>query len=222
MIFSNKFLVFLSELIVTMTYSVVMFSLIQNKDEAFYVNYVFTLISFILTLWVFLGVFKEKITLHNLFYQFPLFSITLIYGVGQLFLSGVLAYYKIPTQWTLSISTIVLGLYGTSAISAILINRFHSATREIPTEERTFIQDMKLALFDIQQDVSDKKIKAELEKLLDLITYSDPVSLPETEKIETDIMKFISGINPKTLSKQNISRIKDMLERRNHLLKNIK
>ena len=70
-------------------------------------------------------------------------------------------------------------------------------------------------------DMLDEEI-LRLEKLIDLITYSDPVSLPETKKIETDIMKFISGINPNTLSKQNISRIKDMLERRNHLLKNIK
>lgn len=219
MMFSNKFLILLSELILAITYSVIMFALVSNKDGAFYVNYGFTCVSFILTLWVSLSIFERETTLHNLFYQIPLFSITLIYGIGQLILSGILAYYRIPSQWTLAASSLVLGLYGTSAISVILIKRFYSVTREIPTEQETFLQDIKLALFDIQQEVSDKTVKDEVKKLIDSITYSDPVSLPETKEIENNIVKMISDMNSKKLSDRDILKLERMLEKRNHLLK---
>ena len=221
---SNMCLVTLSQIVLAITYTIVVFALFPNQNEAFYINYTFTMLSIIITLGVILHIFEKELPLRTLFYKFPLFSITILYAIGQLILSGVLLHNQTDTPWTIAINTLMLGVFLMSAISATIIHRFHIAIQDEP-KDSNFIQDQLLLLMDIKQKITEKVLVKQLDTLEEVLRYSDPVSSNKVTKLEQTIREKIIDLRQDKSHKTfetKINTLIQLIEKRNTIIKNNK
>jgi len=183
----NKTMSFIAVLVILVIYNVIAFVLPFDRQPGFWVGYIFSMLSILLTTGVGFYSLSRK-GLKSKFYGIPLIFVVWHYLIIQLvfgFLEMMLQI--IPFQYGIAINVILLGacLIGLIAvnISKEEIERIDEKIKKKVFYIKSLQSDIE-ALIDKTSDESAKKL---LKELVETIQYSDPMSSPQLEAIESEI-----------------------------------
>ena len=199
------------------------------KNAASWISFVFTLVSFVLSLGVTLYVFGKDDEMTSKFYGFPIFKIAYMYPLVQ-FAVGVIicliaAFVAVPYWVALILSLIILGV---SAIGVIATDNARDIVEENEAEIERVTKATKLFNLNVSSVLdlcTEPSVKKELEKLAESFRFSDPVSSDATEEIENTIMEKLENLKisiSSSDSDENIAKItelKNLLAERNRICK---
>lgn len=199
------------------------------KNAASWISFVFTLISFVLSLGVSLYVFGKDGEMTSNFYGFPIFKIAYMYPLVQ-FAVGVIicliaAFVAVPYWIALILSLVILGA---SAIGVIATDNARDIIEENEAEVERVTKATKMFNLNISSVLdlcTEPSVKKELEKLAEKFRFSDPVSSDATEEIESTIMEKLENLKiniTASSSDENIAKInelKNLLAERNRICK---
>lgn len=199
------------------------------KNAASWISFVFTLVSFVLSLGVTLYVFGKDDEMTSKFYGFPIFKIAYMYPLVQ-FAVGVIicliaAFVAVPYWVALILSLIILGV---SAIGVIATENARDIVEENEAEIERVTKATKLFNLNVSSVLdlcTEPSVKKELEKLAESFRFSDPVSSDATEDIESTIMEKLENLKisiSSSDSDENIAKItelKNLLAERNRICK---
>lgn len=199
------------------------------KNAASWISFLFTLVSFVLSLGVTLYVFSKEEELTSKFYGLPIFKIACIYPIAQLAI-GVLicliaAFVDVPYWIALVLSIIILAA---AAIGVIATDNARDTVKEVETEGERVTRATKMFNLNISAVIDmckDADVKKELARLESSFRFSDPVSNEDTEAIEAVIMEKLENMKLDITSaskEENIEKIeelKNLLNDRNRICK---
>lgn len=199
------------------------------KNAASWISFVFTLVSFVLSLGVTLYVFGKDDEMTSKFYGFPIFKIAYMYPLVQ-FIVGVVicliaAFVAVPYWVALILSLVILGV---SAIGVIATDNARDIVEQTEAESERVTKATKMFNLNIASVLdlcTEPSVKIELEKLAESFRFSDPVSSDATEDIESTIMEKLENLKisiSSSDSDENIAKItelKNLLAERNRICK---
>ena len=199
------------------------------KNAASWISFVFTLVSFVLSLGVTLYVFGKDDEMTSKFYGFPIFKIAYMYPLVQ-FAVGVIicliaALVAVPYWVALILSLVILSV---SAIGVIATDNARDIIEENEAEIERVTKATKLFNLNVSSVLdlcTELSVKKELEKLAESFRFSDPVSSDATEDIESTIMEKLENLKisiSSSDSDENIAKItelKNLLAERNRICK---
>ena len=199
------------------------------KNAASWISFVFTLVSFVLSLGVTLYVFGKDDEMTSKFYGFPIFKIAYMYPLIQfvvgLIICIVAAFVAVPYWIALILSLIILGA---SAIGVIATDNARDIVEQTEAESERVTKATKMFNLNIASVLdlcTEPSVKIELEKLAESFRFSDPVSSDATEDIESTIMEKLENLKisiSSSDSDENIAKItelKNLLAERNRICK---
>lgn len=200
-----------------------------HKNAASWISFVFTLISFVLSLGVSLYVFGKEDEMTSKFYGFPIFKIAYMYPLVQfavgLLICIIAAFVAVPYWVALILSLIILGA---SAIGVIatdnardIVEKTEAGVERVTKATKMF----NLNIASVLDLCTEPSVKIELEKLAESFRFSDPVSSDATEDVENAIMEKLENLKvniTSSSSDENIAKIaelKNLLSERNRICK---
>lgn len=199
------------------------------KNAASWISFVFTLVSFVLSLGVTLYVFGKDDEMTSKFYGFPIFKIAYMYPLIQfvvgLIICIVAAFVAVPYWIALVLSLIILGA---SVIGVIATDNARDIVEQTEAESERVTKATKMFNLNIASVLdlcTEPSAKIELEKLAESFRFSDPVSSDATEDIESTIMEKLENLKisiSSSDSDENIAKItelKNLLAERNRICK---
>ena len=199
------------------------------KNAASWISFVFTLVSFVLSLGVSLYIFGKDDEMTSKFYGFPIFKIAYMYPLVQfvvgLIICIVAAFVAVPYWIALILSLIILGA---SAIGVIATDNARDIVEQTEAESERVTKATKMFNLNIASVLdlcTEPSVKKELEKLAESFRFSDPVSSDATEDIESTIMEKLENLKisiSSSDSDENIAKItelKNLLAERNRICK---
>ena len=204
-------------------YSCILFLNVSNRNEVFYINYGFTVFSFIAFLGALLSVLIKPKDLDTAFLNEPYVSIAIIYAVTQ-FIFGIWTIFHGEVTWqqTLSLDILFCGLY---LICLLFLIAGISLNKEIEAnikEKRSFLSSIQIELKNAPQTSS--RVQKALDEFIEEVRFSDPMSHDKHKEIETQIIEdtkeLIENINNETFSLKKITQLKKLLKKRNDCIKN--
>ena len=168
------------------------------KNAASWISFVFTLISFVLSLGVSLYVFCKDDEMTSKFYGFPIFKIAYMYPVVQ-FVVGVIiclivAFVDVPYWIALILSLVILGA---SAIGVIATDNARDIIEENEAEVERVTKATKMFNLNISSVLdlcTEPSVKKELEKLAESFRFSDPVSSEATFPLESELRACMDNL----------------------------
>ena len=201
-------------------YTTVLFLLAPLKNDVFYINYGFTIFATLAFWGSMMSVMIKPQSFNEAFLHEPYMSAAVIYAVAQVVLSVYSVFYgQFSFKIALSANVLLCGLYLTTTLFLIVgINLNKTIEAQIKTK-RQFLRDLTLELSGLQ--FSSDEAKSVLKELCDDVRYSDPMSTQKQAEVETQILseiKNLSGLN-EVQAVQKMHQIKDLLKKRNHLIK---
>ena len=199
------------------------------KNAASWISFVFTLVSFVLSLCVTLYVFGKDDEMTSKFYGFPIFKIAYMYPLVQfavgLLICVIAAFVAVPYWVALILSLVILGV---SAIGVIATDNARDIVEATEAESERVTKATKMFNLNIASVLdlcNDAAVKKELEKLAENFRFSDPVSSDATEDIESTIMEKLENLKISISSSDSdesiakITELKNLLAERNRICK---
>lgn len=173
-------------------YNVLVFSFVEVKTTVFLYSYIFTIIAFLLQVGAFILLYHKKSRREG-FLGLPLTIIGLIYLLVQIVASTI---FMIMPEMSLKISNVIQSLiWGIYLIVSLVIligkNGIHRLEKQTH-EERLFIKITEDELLSLYEKTKDDAVKKQINKLCEMIRYSDPISHPSIILIEQKISQKIS------------------------------
>lgn len=223
---NNKALGIVFYTIIFVIYSLLIFLIPLKHDSCFFVSYVFTLISYLMFGGVVLYNIKNNSELKEMFLGLPLINISFGYFIIQAILGILLSILPFKIKFVFIIQLLLLLIFLLFGISALVgFKKIKEHTNKIDKKVK-FIKMMEADILSLLDDVTDEKLKKELENLAENIHYSDPMSNDSLSSIESKIQDEInelkSEINNVNRSFEICDSIDKLLKDRNRKCKILK
>ncbi len=154
---------------------------------AFWVGYIFITIAFLGQLACAFKAFKEE-NLQRVFYNIPLISISYI-GLITMLIAGTVCMIipNIPNWVGIIICMSILALSGTSIIKASVAADIVGKIDEKIKTQTQFIKMLTVDSQVLMTSTTNAELKAEVKKVYEAIRYSDSMSNPALDEVETQI-----------------------------------
>ena len=192
----NERRVLIVVIIVFVMFSVIAFAVPFVKNGAFWLTYIFSVISFAVQPYVMKIAFKDGKSLNSKLYGFPIARISFVYGISQTVLSLVfMMLAKVVPIWLVLVFDVIL--LGVSAIGFIGAD---SMRDEIVRQDNKLVKDVKF-MRNLQSKMNvlvnqceDENVRKSVSKLAENIKYSDVVSNEALSDIESDLSACIDDL----------------------------
>lgn len=203
-------------------FNTIAFLLPSNKSTSFWIAYVFTLIAFVVQIFIWRLSFVKQESIKSKFLGIPLIHISSIYLIVQLIISAVMMFVpRFPAWASALLCVIALG------VSAVLLIAVNTGTGSITTiekktsQKRMYIKTLQIDIEMLAEQESDPTIKEQLTALGKKIRLSDPMSDDSLSVIEDNISSIVAGFN-NTDKSAAIKEIELLLNRRNKMVMALK
>lgn len=219
----TKKLVYATLAIVFMLFNVTAYAITAEKSSAFYIAYVFTLIAFIVQLFVWkIGIRNAK-RVKSMFLGFPIIYVGVIYLFAQIVVCFL---FMVIHDLTNSIAIIVCSLiFGISLVCMIAseIGREEIERVEVNVGRKVmFIKTVQDEIKSIANSEKETEIKKSLYKLAEKIRYSDPMSDDAIAEIEERIIDKVAELKSSSDKIAVIDEIATLNAERNRKCKTLK
>lgn len=190
-------------------FSVIVFSIPFQKDAFFWICYIAEVLSVALQIPVFKLAYDNREELKSKVLGFPVFRVGYIYLIVQtiasialIALNGILG--NVPAWIAVTICILILG---TAFICTITVDAARDEIEKIENEQNVSTRVIKKFIIDAEglSDMTDNPdLKKQLNSLSDEFRYSDPVSAPELEEIESTLKNQMMSLRL-LLSQNNVN-----------------
>lgn len=203
-------------------FNVIAFVIPTPKLESFWIAYVFTIIAFLVQIFIFNKVLKKEQSLKSKFLGFPLINIGITFLVIQIIAFFIFMMFPNIQCWiTLVVCSLILGISGICLIT-VEIGRNEITRVENKVKEKVFyIKELQIDVEIMVKKCTDKQCKEELEKLVEAIKYSDPMSSEKLQDIENEIKSKINELG-QSCSIEKINEVQNLIKERNEKCKILK
>lgn len=213
--------------VIAVAFSLIAFLLPTEKDENFWIAYIFEITAIIIQIPVFKIAFDNNESIKSKVFGFPVFRIGYIYLFIQTIVSlGIIiagGSIEIPYFITLVVCIVILAFALFCSISGEMARE---AVQRIDDADKSSTSNI-LALRNLSAGLSsmtdDKALKAELQKLAEAFRFSDPVSSNETvlaeKALQADLNELASMLSDGSADISDIQAIQNKLSERNTVCK---
>ncbi len=214
----NKLLVRIVVGILIVLYNIIVFAVPFAHTGLFWVSYGFTLLAFGLVYYSFCLSFGKNVK--SRFYGYPIMRIGFLYGGIQLAISFILMLFsKVISVWigivlfSILLVLAVIGLIATEVVRSEIEISDDSLNYKIAT-----MRNLQSITEKIQLDCKNPDVSECIKKVADELRYSDPVSSPRLEKIESDLVELVNEFQ-NAVYKNEVFSVKELSERILNLLR---
>ena len=181
-------------------YNIIVLLLFSEKNHIFWISYGFMCAAFIANVVSMLTAFRRKkpdgTVAEAVFWGIPLFSFSVFYFVGELFMSFVFMLFRehAGTKLCVALQVIFLLVFVIFAMLA-LISR--DVSGEISDNVASNVRAMKLLSADVaalERDCTDPELKKQLHKVEEAIRYSDPMTNSTVSGLDVEISNLVSAL----------------------------
>ncbi len=176
-------------------YNIIVLLVFNNKNDIYWTSYAFMAAAFVANISVTLFSFKT-LDVEAVFLGIPLLSFSIFYFFGELFISFVFMLFRGFANLKLAIAIQVIFLLVFIIFAAIAIlsrDAVVGITKDVDTKVKT----IKLLSVDVkllEDQCTDKELKAELHKVAEAIKYSDPMTNPALADLDNMINGKVSEL----------------------------
>lgn len=186
-------------------YSIITFGIIGYNGAQFLVTYLFTIVAYASMLIIIWKVCGKDNNLKDIYIGLPILCEGAVYLVVQSVLSLILMI--LPDKLimvSIIVQLLLLAIYWVLVLTAISArNAIVNIDNKI-RRKRNYLEMMKIEVETIRMEEIDEDIKKALAELSEKIRFSDPMSSPELENLENEIMEKVMILESeyKNLSKE--------------------
>ena len=211
----RNFLSIIIYIIIFFIFNVIAFLIPTIKSTTFWIAYSFTILTFLLQPFVWKIVFSNEETIKNKFFEIPIIVISTYCFITQLIVFIFFIFFLLIPYWiTLIIESLIMG---TAIILLILTIIGKDVIKEIDINNKiniSKIDEWKLEIEMLMLEEQDIEKKNSLEKLAEIIKYSDPISNNDLIDLENEISEKIKILKDK-INQDIIEETKLLLIKRN-------
>lgn len=219
---NNKNLFYIIIAIAILVISTVAFVIPFNKTIPFLISYIFTIIALGTLTTVFKVTFNNK-NAKSKFGSLSVIYICVVYVVCQIVVLVLFSIIPKVPIWTSVIVNILI--FSIAVICIVLTNMGLKKAEQSECEIKTrtsFIKELGYEIELLADKEKDSAIKSELNKVVEKIRFSDPVSNDEIAEIEKQIKKSLNEFNKSENKIESIRRINLLINERNIKIKALK
>ena len=216
--------------VMAVAFSIIAFFIPFDKNENFWVAYIFGLTAFLIQVPVFKIAFEEKDTAKSKFLGLPVFRIGYIYLFVQTVVSFALiiagGYVAVPVWLSTVICVLVLTTALVFSISGEIAREAIEKIDDSVKVSTSAMNELRNKSGSLSAYTNDAALKSELKKLAESFKYSDPVSSDETLQAERELLKDLdnltSMLSDGSAVADDIKSIQEKLSIRNEICKSSK
>lgn len=202
-------------------FNLLVFAIIRNRESSFWINYGFTILTFLVQPVIWEVTLGRNKSLKSKFLGFPILYVGMTYFCIQMILFVVLALVpKVSTLFALAINSIVAGVAIISLAIVEIGQDEVSRIEEKVSRKRFLIDELRLDVEILARSQSDSEIKKVLEELTGKIRFSDPMSSNLLAAIEEEIRMKVLALKETeaTMIVEAVKDIEALIVRRNSLV----
>ena len=198
----NEKRIIITAAIIFVVFSVIAFAVPFKKGGVFWVTYLFSVISVAVQPFVMKKAFDGENDINSKLYGFPIARIAVVYCIAQTVLSLVfMALGKWLPVWVVIVFDVLL--LGAAAVGFIGADAMRD---EIVRQDKKLVKDTKY-MKNLESKVNvlagkcdDEDVRKAVAKLAENIRYSDMVSSPALEDIETELTNNVTELEEAVIS----------------------
>ena len=178
--------------VIFVLYNIIAFVIPFVHTGAFWLSYIFTLVSFVVVAVSVYIAFARKDDAKSRFYGFPIARIGVVYGIAQVVVSVVVMALSVLIPWWIPLVVYALGL-GAAVIGLI---GAEAIVEEIETQD-VKLKDNTAMMRALQSKISQLAAQSEdaaIQALAEEIRYSDPVSCEQIADAEADLVAVVDQL----------------------------
>ena len=178
--------------VIFVLYNIIAFVIPFVHTGAFWLSYIFTLVSFVVAAVSVYIAFARKDDAKSRFYGFPIARIGVVYGIAQVVVSVVVMALSVLIPWWIPLVVYALGL-GAAVIGLI---GAEAIVEEIETQD-VKLKDNTAMMRALQSKISQLAAQSEdaaIQALAEEIRYSDPVSCEQIADAEADLVAVVDQL----------------------------
>ena len=175
--------------IILVVYTLIAFVIPFEHTEAFWISYVFTLVSFVVAASSIYISFVVKPDARSRFYRFPIARIGVVYSILQVVVSLIVMILAAIIPWWIPTLIYAIGL-GAAVLGLVAAEAVVDQIQTMDTKLKKDVAVMRALqskMIQLAEQSDDKEIRA----LAEEFRYSDPVSNPSLERAEADLAAAI-------------------------------
>lgn len=190
--------------IIFAVYNMIVFMVFDNLNNVFWISYGFMVTVLILHILVVYSL-SLKGTLNAFFLGIPLISFSLFFLIAELFTSFVFMYFRehVGIKITILIQMLILAAFLVISIITLMTKGIISDADKEKKQNIVFIKGATVEVDLMINRCSDTYIKKELIKLSEVIRYSDPMTTPIAENVESKIRTHMALLSEKVDENDN-------------------
>ena len=219
----NKGLAYTALLIIFILFNVIAFVVPTAKTTTFWIAYAFSVVAFILQIFIWNYAFKGAKTLKSKFLGISLIAVSSIYFSIQIAVFVIFMVFPTIASW---IAVIVCSLIlGISLICLIgtEVARDEIAHVESKVEKKVFyIKSLQVDAEMLANTETDPDVKAALTKLVEAIRFSDPMSNEALAELEKEISNKFAELKAAENKAEIIKVLDSLIVERNKKAKLLK
>ena len=180
-------------------YNLIVLLLFSGKTAVYWISYAFMCLAFVANIGALGAAFKRDRAGNvgeAIFWGIPLFSFSIFYFFGELFLSFVFMLFRKHASIKLTIVLQVIFLL-VFIIFAMLALISRDAASDVSANVATKVREMKLLGADVaalERDCTDRELKAQLHKVTEAIQYADPMSNDSVALLDDQIWNAAASL----------------------------
>lgn len=181
--------------ILLLVVSVVVFLLPTRKTPSFAAAYACTIIAFVIQFGLWHMAFLRQQSLKSKFLGLPLLVVGAIYLAAQLVVLAVFTAAPFLPLWSaVAACAVVLGA-GAAGLIASEAGRAEVVRVEEHTRSKVyFVKELESTLTLLARDETEPELRSRLEALAQRVHYSDPMSAPSLEPLETQLLEGAAAL----------------------------
>lgn len=204
--------------ILVLILTVILFVLIDNKDANFWVYWFFSVIALMSPTLIL--VLNRLMKTRDTFLGRPSYFIGITYALIQVVLGLLLLLTKLEFKYFVLIQIVLFLVFIAVLVSANFIKTRTEHVEEQYKEKAKFRDEAHLLLSNLVLDVQEPSLKSQVNKLIEAVRYSDPITVSSANVVEADILDRINILSMTgNVTQDGIDDIARLLAKRANILK---
>lgn len=184
---TKKYRIWLIPAAILVLLNVIAFAAPFTRNAAFWISYGFTMLAVLVQIYVFTVAFKGTDTIKSKLYGVPIARVGIIYLLVQ-FVCGVavMALDTVVPAWAALLAYVVFLVFAVIGFVAADISRAVVEQADVKLAEKTGrMRELRAKVSVLPNLTNDAALKSELAKLSEAFRFSDPVSDPALDEVES-------------------------------------
>lgn len=204
-------------------FNVIAFVVPTAKTATFWIAYMFTVITFVLQIGIWIAAFKAAKTIRSKFLGIPIIYVGIVYFVIQLIVFAVFMVFPIIPPWiAVIVCVLILGISAICLVSADAARAEIARVEEKVNRRVFYIRELQVDVEMLAEQEQNEEIKTALKKLAEKIQYSDPMSDKALAGVEIKISEKMQELKTADKKLEIITELDLLLTERNKKAKILK